>query len=141
MFYVLSLKMATIKKFEDIEAWQKARVLCLQINQIILQTPLSTDYKLKDQINGSSGSVMDNIAEGFGRGGNAEFIQFLEIAHGSVCECQSQLYRILDRNYIGQTLFGELYKLADEIKNKILAFIIYLKPCGIRGPKYKDRSV
>ncbi|MGN6399111.1 MAG: four helix bundle protein [Flavisolibacter sp.] len=133
--------MATIKRFEDIDAWQKARALCNRINKIVLQTSLSTDYRLKDQINGSSGSIMDNIAEGFGRGGNAEFIQFLEIAHGSACECQSQLYRIADRNYIEQTLFEELYKLAEEIKGKILAFIIYLKSCGIKGPRFKDRSV
>jgi four helix bundle protein len=75
--------MAAIKKFEDIEAWQKARTLCNKINQIILQTSLSVNYKLKDQTNGSSGLIIDNIAEGFGRGGNAEFIQFLEIAHAS----------------------------------------------------------
>jgi four helix bundle protein len=133
--------MATIKKFEDIEAWQRARVLCQKINQVAIETPLSKDYKLKDQINGSSGSVMDNIAEGFGRGGNTEFIQFLEIANGSVNEVQSQLYRILDRNYIHQSLFDELYSITEEIKGKLLRLINYLKTSGIRGPKYKDRSI
>src|SRR3954463_320568 len=119
--------MATIKKFEDIEAWQRARVLCQKITQLSIETSLSKDYKLKDQINGSSGSVMDNIAEGFGRGGNAEFIQFLEIANGSVNEVQSQLYRILDRNYADQNVFNEIYLIAEEIKGKILKFIGYLK--------------
>jgi four helix bundle protein len=131
--------MATIKKFEDIEAWQRARVLCQKINQLSIETALSKDYKLKDQINGSSGSVMDNIAEGFGRGGNAEFIQFLEIANGSVNEVQSQLYRILDRNYADQNGFKEIYLIAEEIKGKILKFIGYLKTSQMRGPKFKDR--
>lgn len=94
--------MATINCFEDIKAWQKARILCKEIFELISSTDLSKDYKLKDQINGSSGSAMDNIAEGFGRGGNPEFIQFLEIAHASACECQSQLYRVKDRNYINE---------------------------------------
>ena len=92
--------MATLTKFEDIKAWQKARFFCHEVVVIIEETKLSTDYKLKDQVNGSSGSIMDNIAEGFGRGGNLEFIQFLEISHASACESQSQLYRILDRKYI-----------------------------------------
>ena len=73
--------MASFTKFEEIGAWQKARLLCNSIHQIIVNTDLIKDYKLKDQINGSSGSIMDNIAEGFGRGGNAEFIQFLGISH------------------------------------------------------------
>lgn len=94
--------MATFKTFEEIIAWQKARVLCAEINSISTTTALEKDYKLKDQINSSSGSTMDNIAEGFGRGGNAEFIQFLEITHASACECQSQLYRVLDRKYISE---------------------------------------
>jgi four helix bundle protein len=104
-----------------------------------IETALSKDYKLKDQINGSSGSVMDNIAEGFGRGGNAEFIQFLEIANGSVNEVQSELYRILDRNYADQNGFKEIYLIAEEIKGKILKFIGYLKTSQMRGPKFKDR--
>jgi four helix bundle protein len=79
--------MSTIQRFEDIKAWQKARALCNEIYDLVLHTELAKDYKLKDQINGSSGSIMDNIAEGFGRGGKLEFIQFMEIAHASVCEC------------------------------------------------------
>ena len=89
--------MATFARFEDIGAWQKSRILCQHISRIISNSDLVKDYKLKDQINGSSGSFMDNIAEGFGRGGNAEFIQFLEISHASAFETQSQLYRVLDR--------------------------------------------
>ena len=83
--------MATLTKFEDIKAWQKARFFCNEIFVLCEETKLAKDYKLRDQVNGSSGSIMDNIAEGFGRGGNLEFIQFLEISHASACESQSQL--------------------------------------------------
>jgi len=82
---------------------------------------------------------MDNIAEGFGRAGNNEFIQFLEYAHGSACESQSQLYRISDRNYINKNTFEELYKLAEEIKSMLIGLINYLKKSAFKGVKYKDR--
>jgi four helix bundle protein len=131
--------MATITRFEEIKAWQAARELCKQIHLIIVNTELSKDYKTRDQINAASGSIMDNITEGFGRGGNAEFIQFLEIANGSANEVQSQLYRILDKQYIDQATFDRLYGLAEEIKAKILAFIKYLKTSELTGPKYKER--
>src|SRR5688572_1456806 len=98
---------------------------------------LAKDYKLKDQINGSSGSIMDNIAEGFGRGGNKEFIQFLCISLGSACECQSQLYRIFDRNYINKALFDELYILCTEIRKMILGLISYIQKTNLKGIKYK----
>ena len=72
--------MATINNFEELKVWQKARMLCQEIYEIIEKEKFCKDYKLKDQINGSSGSVMDNIAEGFGRQGNNEFINFLTIS-------------------------------------------------------------
>lgn len=132
--------MATFKKFEDIQAWQKARLLWQQIHKISKETGLDKNFRLKDQVCAAAGSVMDNIAEGFGRGGNAEFIQFLEISNGSTCEVQSQLYRILDSGYISPVLFEELYNLAEEIKGKLLAFIAYLKTSPLKGPKYRDYS-
>lgn len=132
--------MATIKRFEDIQAWQSARVLCAKIFVVMNETSLKNDYKLKEQINGASGSIMDNIAEGFGRAGNNEFIQFLEIAHASACETQSQLYRVKDRNYISDEHFTELYALANESKNKIIALVNYLKTSPFKGFKFKDRS-
>ena len=92
--------MATIKRFEELMIWKKARILCSEIHVLISVAPFSKDYKLKEQINGASGSIMDNIAEGFGRQGKLEFIQFLIYASGSACETKSQLYRALDRNYI-----------------------------------------
>ena len=132
--------MAGFTKFENIKAWQKSRLLCQNIHEIMNNSDLFKDYKLKNQINGSSGSIMDNIAEGFGRGGNAEFIQFLEISHASACETQSQLYRVLDRNYIQQQVFTELYNLAEEIKKMLLSLIKYLKNSDFKGPKFKNRT-
>ena len=92
--------MASIKNFEDLDIWQLARIICDEIYQISVSTPLHKDYKLNNQIKGSSGSVMDNIAEGFERDGNREFIQFLSISKGSCGETRSQLYRILDRKIL-----------------------------------------
>jgi len=132
--------MATFKSFEEITAWQKARQFCNEIFCICEKTNLSRDYKLRDQVNSSSGSIMDNIAEGFGRGGNPEFIQFLEISHASACESQSQLYRILDRKYIPEEKFKELYDIVSEIRRMTLALITYLSKSGMTGPQYKLRQ-
>ena len=92
--------MATIKSFEEIEAWRKARVLSKEIFELTQKGSFSKDFSLRDQINRSSGSIMDNIAEGFERGGNTEFIQFLSIAKGSAGEVCSQIYRAHDRNHL-----------------------------------------
>ncbi len=100
--------MATVKQFEDLEIWKLSRILCNDINKIANNTKLRTGYKLYGQIDGSSGSVMDNIAEGFERNGNREFIQFLSIAKASCGETRSQLYRVLDRNYINNEEFNKL---------------------------------
>ena len=133
--------MATITCFEEIKAWQKARILCAEIYVLMTTTDLAKDYKLKDQINGSSGSVMDNIAEGFGRGGNKEFVQFLEVAHASACECQSQLCRIFDRYYIDKELYEELYLLSGEIRKMIVSLINYLQKSNFKGIKFLCREV
>ncbi|AEW00647.1 four helix bundle protein [Niastella koreensis] len=132
--------MAAFKTFEEIEAWKKSRILCSKIHSLTITTDLARDYKLKDQINGSSGSIMDNIAEGFGRGGNKEFIQFLAISLGSVSESMSQLYRLLDRNYINKPLFTELYSLCNEIKKMILSLINYIKRSTLKGIKFNTNN-
>ena len=92
--------MATITRFEDLEIWQEARRLAREIHIISIETELKNDFRFRDQIKATSGSVMDNIAEGFERNGNLEFRQFLSIAKGSAGETRSQLYRVLDFNYI-----------------------------------------
>ena len=132
--------MATINNFEDLKVWQKARVLCQQIFTITLTDKFSKDFSLKDQINRSSGSVMDNIAEGFGRKGNMEFINFLTYSNGSALECKSQLYRAFDRNYIITEKKEELFTMIDEITKMITSFIVYLGNCELKGIKFKVRE-
>jgi 2-aminomuconate deaminase len=132
--------MATIKKFEDLEIWQIARELHLQIFNLTESIPsLARDFELKDQIRRSSGSVMDNIAEGFGRSSRLEFIQFLSIAKASASEVQSQLIRSIDRKHINQDIFTSLNDLALKVGNKTGAFIKYLNETDIRGQKFNNR--
>jgi four helix bundle protein len=88
--------MATIRRFEDLNVWQKARDLSKVIYLKSIKGSFSKDFALKDQINAASGSVMDNIAEGFERDGRLEFIQFLSYSKGSAGEVRSQLYRAYD---------------------------------------------
>ena len=82
-----------IERFEDLEIWQDARELCKYVYKTTIKEPFCHDYKLRDQIRASSGSIMDNIAEGFERDGNKEFVQFLSVSKGSCGECRSQSYR------------------------------------------------
>lgn len=133
--------MATIAKFEELEVWQFARELTNEIFEIFSTSEqFSRDYKLKNQINGSSGSVMDNIAEGFERGGRNEFINFLTYSKGSAGEVKSQLYRALDRKYISQEQFHQLYEKADLIGKKTGPFINYLNTSEHKGTKFKNRK-
>jgi four helix bundle protein len=97
--------MAAIQRLEDLA---KARELCQDVYRITNYELFSRDYRLRDQINASSGSVIDNIAEGYQRNGNKEFVQFLSIAKGSCGEVRSQLHRALDRKYIHQAEFDVL---------------------------------
>lgn len=129
--------MATINRFEDIKAWQQARVLCKLIHTYTLKTEFSRDFRLVGQIKGSSGSIMDNIAEGFERNGNKEFIQFLSIAKGSSGETRSQLYRALDNEYISQYEFDKAFQMAEESSKLISGFMDYLNKSDVKGVKYK----
>lgn len=129
--------MATVKQFEDLEIWKLSRILCDDINKIANNTELRKDYKLYSQIDGSSGSVMDNIAEGFERNGNREFIQFLSISKASCGETRSQLYRVLDRNYINIETFNKLYNQTIILGKMIGGFMNYLKKSDLKGSKYK----
>jgi four helix bundle protein len=128
--------MASIKRFEDIEAWQMSRRLCREIDNITSSGTFVKDYALKDQIRRSSGSIMDNIAEGFGRGGNKEFNQFLSFSKGSAMEVQSQLYRALDYKHINQEIFDQLYENTNHIIGKITNLMKYLFNCENKGTKY-----
>ena len=132
--------MATITKFEDLEVWQLARELSKEIYSLTFTEPIKSDYRLRDQMRGSSGSVMDNIAEGFERSSQLEFVNSLSYSKGEVGELKSQLYRCLDNNYINKELFDDLYNRADKLTKKITAFISYLNSSKIRGQKFKNRD-
>ena len=106
--------MPTFKRFEDIVAWQKARLLTGQIYSITRQGNFVRDFALRDQIRRAGISVMANIAEGFGRNSDREFANFLNIAIGSANEVQSHLYVALDQAYIVQPTFDSLYEIAAE---------------------------
>ena len=127
----------TIQRFEDLEIWKEARILAKRIKEITDKDPFFSDFKFRDQIRASSGSTMDNIAEGFERDGSREFSQFLSIAKGSNGEVKSQAYRALDYNYIIQSEFEELIEKSETLGKKIGNFIKYLKNSNIRGHKYK----
>jgi four helix bundle protein len=132
--------MATIERFEQIISWQGARILNKQVGDLIDGGRLKKNFRLINQIEGSAGSIMDNIAEGFERGGNKEFIQFLYVAKGSCGEFRSQLYRALDRDYITQKEFDSLSIHAMKISSLIQKLIKYLETSPIKGTKYKNRK-
>ena len=131
--------MATIQKFEDLEVWKKARILSDKIYPLTFKEPIASDFRMKDQMRGSVGSIMDNIAEGFERGSKLEFINSLTISKGETGELKSQLYRCLDNKYISQNNFVELYNLADEVTKMITGLISYLNKSKIKGQKFKNR--
>ena len=129
--------MASIEKFEDIEAWQKARELTREIYRISNQGSFARDFGLRDQIRRAAVSIMSNIAEGFGRGGNKEFIQFLSIAKGSASEVQAQLYVALDAEYITKEQFQKIYSRTEETSRMIGGLLRYLRNNDFKGAKYK----
>ena len=132
-----NLSMATIEKFEEILSWQEARKLNQKIGRMIDSGRFEKNFRLIAQVDGSAGSIMDNIAEGFERSGNREFIQFLYIAKGSCGEFRSQLYKALDRNYITQEEFDDFAKKTKKVSSLIQKLINYLHETDMRGTKYK----
>ena len=131
--------MATFKRLEDIEAWQVAREISKEVYKLSGNGNFAKDFELKGQARASSGSMMDNIAEGFDRGSKNEFVQFLTIAKGSAGELKSQLYRAVDNKYISQTDFANLYSETDKYSKMVAGLISYLNQSDIRGQKFKNR--
>lgn len=129
--------MATIERFEQLDVWQKARELSRAIYQHSSNASFSKDFSLRDQINRSAGSVMDNIAEGFEREGKKEFIQFLSYSKSSAAEVRSQLYRAFDRGHLNEAEFQNLLQQSESIGKMIGGFMNYLKRTEIKGLKYK----
>jgi four helix bundle protein len=132
--------MATIKKFEDLEIWNNARVLSLKVFELTKNDFFSKDFRFKSQIRAAAGSVMDNIAEGFERSSRLEFINFLSFSKGSCGELKSQCYRSLDQLYISKEEFEELYNGYDKLASNLAGFIEYLNKSAIKGQKFKDRT-
>lgn len=127
--------MSGIETFEDVKAWQKARELTKEIYALSNDGQFARDFGLRDQIRRASVSIMSNIAEGFERGSNKEFIQFLFIAKGSAGEVRAQLYVALDQAYINQTTFDHIAKNASEISRMISGLINYLNKSDYKGEK------
>ena len=117
-----------INRFEDIDAWKEARQLVSSVYRAINQSSrFNKDSRLTNQIQGAAVSVMSNIAEGFSRKGNKEFIQFLFISKSSAAEVQSQLYVALDQQYITRETFDKIYSQAEKVSKLNSGFIKYLK--------------
>lgn len=108
------MRMTDVSRFEDLIAWQKARLLTRRIYEITKRTDMSRDFGLSGQMQRAAVSIMSNIAEGFERGTSSEFHQFLVIAKSSCGELRSQLYVAFDTGYIDESTFRDLYTLAEE---------------------------
>lgn len=117
----------TFKKFEEIQAWQKARIATKRVYEITKNSSFSKDYGLANQIRRASVSVMANIAEGNGRRTNNDFAAFLVQAHGSAAEVQSHLYVASDLKYIDSKQFDEIYGLMDETSRMVMALAQHLR--------------
>ena len=132
--------MATYKRFEDLPIWQEARDFSKKVFWASKEGEFSKEFRLCSQIRASSGSIMDNIAEGFERDGNGEFKQYLYIAKGSCGETRSQLYRAFDYGYLDEDVFEKLKFQSEEISKSISSFIEYLQSTEIKGLKYKKTN-
>jgi four helix bundle protein len=119
--------MASIERFEDLQAWQKARALVREVYRACAGGRLGKDFGLRDQICRAAVSSMSNIAEGFARNSDRSFSHFLDIARGSVIEVQSLLYVAIDVGYIDKIEFDRLYRMADETASLIGGFTSYLR--------------
>ena len=129
--------MATIKRFEEIAAWQKGRELVQKIYALTSFGAFAQDWGLKDQIRRAAVSICSNIAEGFERSGNKEFVKFLWIAKGSAGEVMSQLYHALDCAYISKATFDDLHNNARLIGAMLYGLIETLKTSKLKGERYK----
>lgn len=131
--------MATVTTIEDLEIWRLAREYTIEINRLVNTDSFKYEFGLKQQIKNASGSIMDNIAEGFGRGSRKEFVNFLSIAKGSAEESRSQLYRCLDYRSTDEKRFISLLNQLDLLVRKIASLIHYLNSVTTKGQKFKDR--
>ena len=122
--------MVTVDRFEELKVWQAARDVANAVYKSSSNGAFARDYALRDQIRRAAVSIPSNIAEGFSRHSNKEFIQFLFISKGSAAEVQSQLYTALDQDYISQGEFDKIYGQTEVVAKQISRFITYLKEAG-----------
>ena len=132
------MDMGNVKSFEDLIAFQKARELCKEIYAITNIAPFKNDYRFVQQIRAAAGSVMDNIAEGFERDGNKEFVNFLYIAKGSCGEVKSQILRASDVGFVGTEKAKVLYQSCKEIGKLLYSLISSIKNSEMSGKKYRE---
>ena len=129
--------MASVERFEDLRIWQMARELCKEIYLHTEKKPWKMDSRFVQQIRAAAGSVMDNIAEGFERDGNREYIQFLYIAKGSCGEVRSQIIRASDVGFLASEDYIKLYNDCINLNKGISIFIRKLKTSSVSGIKYQ----
>lgn len=132
--------MAAIERFEDLQCWQTGRKLRQVVYRLSRSKPFAGDFALVNQIRRAAQSVTANIAEGFEREGNREFIQFLAQAKGSVGEVKDELYMAFDEKYITQSDFDSAYALAEDTTRLVGGFISYLRRAEATGSKFKRLS-
>jgi four helix bundle protein len=132
--------MAHYTSYQDLDIYKLAREVTKDVWYLIVTTPLGVDYRLRGQINGSSGSILDNICEVFGRGGNKEFINFMSYTRGSCRETEAQLQRALDRKHISDTQLQNLFNKTKNLNDQISKFMNYLKASGRKGSKFDTKK-
>ena len=126
-----------VKLFEDLEVWKEARRLTQRIYQLTKDESFAKDFGLRDQIRRAAVSIMSNIAEGFERGGNQEFVQFLYVAKASCGEVRSQVYVAFDQSYVANTAVDELTNSFKRLSSMISNLITYLRKSGMKGEKFR----
>ena len=128
--------MAGVKKFEDLEVWKLSREISRLIYSVSSNGSFAKDFALTNQIRRAAISILSNIAEGFERNGDKEFIQFLTVAKGSCGEVRAQLYVAFDQGYVNEDLFLSVRQRVEEASRMISGLIKYLKQSGLKGSKF-----
>ena len=132
--------MATVRQFEDLVAWQKARELTRALYRYSGAGTFARDWALQNQVRRAAVSIMANIAEGFGRGGDKEFLQFLAIAKGSCGEVRSHLHVGLDQEYFTAEQHAAMVENASQVSRLISGLMKHLRQSSLRGSKFKGQA-
>lgn len=130
--------MPTITRFEDLEVWQESREIVKRVYQMSARFPRHEVFGLANQMQRAAVSVMANIAEGFERGANTEFIHFLYTARASCAELRSHCYVVLDLSYVEESQMQEILHQCDRLSRRLKALADYLKQSGMKGLKFHD---